>query len=571
MADASPSVPLVAPLPQQLPVVASIAIVALVYLGTGLLGLQVAMPPGNATALWPPSGLGLLALLVGGRRLWPGIFLGAFITNVIMFPRGGGDVAVVLGPLLIASASTAEIVLATTLIERFAGGRDVLARLIHVPAFLGATAIAGVINASGGLFATAVIGGVAVDTGRFWLTWWLGDVVGMLVLAPLAFRGTVLPLARPLEWGFTLVVTVGVSELLFGRPFGVGGTTLPLAWMILPSIVWAAVRLDLRAVVVHALLIHVLASWGSSAGLGILADDGHLGLVILDGLLAVTMVTGLLLCAVRHAEAAAWRVLEDRVVERTAALAREHEQKVALQRALVESQKQEAIGRLAGGVAHDFNNLLTIVRAESEALSSSSDPGVQDGARTIVDATDRAATLTRQLLAVARTPLGATRAVDVRDAIDAMRRLLRPVLPDAVTLQMEPGTAPAVVRIDPGQLDQVLLNLALNARDAMVGQEQGELTIRLRRVAVAPALPEHRRPTGTGPFVVIDVQDTGPGIAADVVDRIFEPFFTTRPGHGHGLGLPTAAAIVAQAGGTLVVDSAPGRGATFSVWLPAMD
>jgi signal transduction histidine kinase len=117
----------------------------------------------------------------------------------------------------------------------------------------------------------------------------------------------------------------------------------------------------------------------------------------------------------------------------------------------------------------------------------------------------------------------------------------------------------------------VLLNLALNARDAMLGLQQGALTIRLRRAADAPALPEHRRPTGTGPFVVIDVQDSGPGIAADVVDRIFEPFFTTRHGDGHGLGLPTAAAIVAQAGGTLVVDSAPGRGATFSVWLPAVD
>jgi two-component system, cell cycle sensor histidine kinase and response regulator CckA len=245
----------------------------------------------------------------------------------------------------------------------------------------------------------------------------------------------------------------------------------------------------------------------------------------------------------------------------------EGEERVRLAARLIEVQKQEALGRLAGGVAHDFNNLLTVISGEAELMAHGpeSTPNTQDSAGAILAATQRAAELTRQLLAVARRQPAAPRAVDVSELLAENRRLLRPLFPESVTLDLDCAPRCAVL-IDPTQLDQIVLNLAINARDAISGTGSVKITGARATLDVPQAAAMGLTP---GQWVVLEVRDTGAGIAPDVVPRIFEPFFTTkRDAGGTGLGLSTVWGIANQARGTVRVQSALGRGTTFSVWLP---
>ena len=226
---------------------------------------------------------------------------------------------------------------------------------------------------------------------------------------------------------------------------------------------------------------------------------------------------------------------------------------------LRQAQKMEAVGQLTGGIAHDFNNLLTVILGNAETLTS--DPALPEGARALADlivgAAERGSTLTRQLLAFARRqPLRPT-AVDVNLLIGELHDLLRRALPVGVAMRLAlaPGLPPALV--DRGQLEAALLNLVLNARDAVSGQ--GEIVI-ATRAAGAPGAPQ----------VEVAVQDDGPGMTPDVQARAFEPFFTTKEvGKGSGLGLASVYGFAVQSGGSVRLDSAPGRGTTVSLLLNA--
>jgi two-component system, cell cycle sensor histidine kinase and response regulator CckA len=225
---------------------------------------------------------------------------------------------------------------------------------------------------------------------------------------------------------------------------------------------------------------------------------------------------------------------------------------------LRQSQKLATIGQLAGEIAHDFNNLLTVIQGNlSFGLEDYElDPQLRADLEEIRFAADRAAALTRKLLAFSRSQQAEPVVFEPARVAEEMAGMLRRVLGARVDLRVEldPGTGRLLA--DPGQLEQVLLNLAVNARDAM--PEGGTLHIR-----VARADPER---------VLISVSDTGAGMSADVRERIFEPFFTTKPaGAGTGLGLSTVLGIVRQAGGSVEVDSAPGEGTTFRIYLPAYD
>jgi signal transduction histidine kinase len=230
-----------------------------------------------------------------------------------------------------------------------------------------------------------------------------------------------------------------------------------------------------------------------------------------------------------------------------------------------QAQKLESIGRLASGIAHDFNNLLTVIVAECSMLAGELPPEDtrQGRVRAVVDAANRAASLTNQLLAFARKQVMETRLVDlaevVRNAVPLLRRLIR----ENITMRVE--VKPGPVMADTGQLDQVLMNLAINARDAM--PQGGELAIAIAHETVA----NNDRPAGlaTGDYVVLVVRDTGAGMPEEVRRRIFEPFFTTKhAGRGTGLGLATCQGIVAQFGGAITVESEAGKGSTFRVYLP---
>jgi PAS domain S-box-containing protein len=229
----------------------------------------------------------------------------------------------------------------------------------------------------------------------------------------------------------------------------------------------------------------------------------------------------------------------------------------ALEARLRQAQKMEAVGRLAGGIAHDFTNMLAALKLHAETLlvEDAEEERTRTGLLQIVRIVDRGAELTRRLLAVSRGQALQPSVVDVNAVAREMSEILRRLLPSNIelTLSLDPAAPP--VRADPGQLEQVLLNLVLNARDAM--PEGGALTI-------ATAAAERGR------TLWLVVRDTGVGMTREVQERIFEPFFTTRgEGQGTGLGLAIVYGIVAQFGGTVTVESEPGVGSTFRVALPA--
>jgi CheY-like chemotaxis protein len=232
----------------------------------------------------------------------------------------------------------------------------------------------------------------------------------------------------------------------------------------------------------------------------------------------------------------------------------------------------DAIGQLAGGVAHDFNNLLTGILACASAIAEDAPRGgpIEEAARTIEQAAKRAAELTRQLLGFARRGKLRAAPVDLHLAVREVTRLLARTLGPAIVVESRLEAPRATVFGDAGQLQQAILNLAVNARDAMPGG--GRLTLETRLVErTAPELAAH--PTARpGRYVALAVSDTGTGIPADLLERIFEPFFTTKePGRGTGMGLATVYGIATNHGGFVEVRSEEGRGACFTLCLPAHD
>ena len=249
-----------------------------------------------------------------------------------------------------------------------------------------------------------------------------------------------------------------------------------------------------------------------------------------------------------------------------------------LERQVSEAQRLEGLGQLAGGMAHDFNNLLAVISSYAsfvqQEVASEADSArwrkVGQDLDEPENAADRAAALTRQLLAYSRTQQAEPRVLDLNEMIDGLADLLGRTLGGRIELVLDLDPGLGRVLADPGQLEQVLVNLVVNARDAM--PDGGQLTIRTADAQVDDpdlAGPPSGRP---GRFARLDVRDTGSGMPPEVVSRAFEPFFSTKPsGRGAGLGLATVHGIVRRAGGRLEVSSAPGRGTTMTVLLPATE
>jgi signal transduction histidine kinase/CheY-like chemotaxis protein len=239
------------------------------------------------------------------------------------------------------------------------------------------------------------------------------------------------------------------------------------------------------------------------------------------------------------------------------------------QRRLLQAQKMEAVGTLAGGIAHDFNNQLTVMLANARYVTRQveGDEDLNQALEDLNRAAEHCAQLTRSLLAFARRTPDSPRSLVVGSVVAGAEKLLRPLIPSSIDFAVEIQASQALVTADPTQLQQVLVNLVVNARDAM--PEGGRLTL---RVEIRPVDRAESRRLGLampGPYVEFVVCDTGTGMDERVRARVFEPFFTTKPlGHGTGLGLATAYGIVQQCGGAIAVESEPGCGSTFRVLLP---
>jgi PAS domain S-box-containing protein len=243
-----------------------------------------------------------------------------------------------------------------------------------------------------------------------------------------------------------------------------------------------------------------------------------------------------------------------------------------LETQLQQARRMEAIGRLAGGIAHDFNNLLTIIKGYTElALKRPRiSPELQADVERIEDASERASTLVRQLLAFSRRQVLQPKLVDLNSIVLGLDKLLRRLMDEGIQMSTVPGKNIGTIKADPGQMEQVIMNLVVNARDAM--PNGGRLTVETANVDLDAAYASDHVTVKPGRYVMLAVSDTGTGMSPETVAHIFEPFYTTKEsGRGTGLGLSTVYGIVKQSGGYVWVYSEPGRGSSFKVYLPRVE
>jgi signal transduction histidine kinase len=322
-----------------------------------------------------------------------------------------------------------------------------------------------------------------------------------------------------------------------------------------PALLALAARVALFDDVLHQVLAVVIVLYG--AGLYAVARVNHSALTQAFALryenadlLATLSLTQRCLEEANH-------TLEQRVLERTEALRKQSE-------ALRDAQRLEAIGRLAGGVAHDFNNLLTIILANvSELADTELTPRTRAALREMRDAGTKGADLVRQLLAFSRRQRVVPETVDLNSTLDGMDRLLSRLLGERLVLKLSLQPSPVYVHMDPTQLEQVIINLITNARDAMNGS--GTITVETDTLVLSTG--KSGLPPGT--YACLGVLDTGVGMDSETQRHIFEPFYTTKElGKGTGLGLSTAYGIVEQGSGHIEVTSQPGEGSAFRVYLP---
>ncbi len=532
---------------------ATITLNILVGLASWGLALVVLMPTvgGRAvTPIWPPAGLAVAVIYLGGYRLLPGVAFGAFLLSIMRVP--------IHWAVLMSLAALIQPVIDVRIL-RWLKFDEKLER-VRDPVILSlAAGPAGAIVAALVSVALQLLNGQydGSDFGYQLVVWWLRDWLGVMTTATLIFAWLH---PRPIAWtwariaeGVGLVITLLLgSQLIFGL-WGVFATRdVPIAFIFFPLVGWAALRFGPRGAATIVALISAFALAIAGFGLGPFgAYPVQFTQFLLFCFLALGSLSGQLLAAI--------------MAERDDAMAK----RLVLEEQLRHSQKMEAVGRLAGGIAHDFNNLLTAIIGYTEIVLHSLDPKDERraDAEEIARAAMRAADLTKQMLAFSRRQVLQPKVIDLNIALRKVEPMLRRVIGEDIVMTVTGKAAHAFVRVDPGQVEQVVMNLVVNARDAM--PQGGRLTVETADATLdASALPA-QSDAKPGAYVMLSVADSGVGMPPEVRARIFEPYFTTKDvGKGTGLGLSTAYGIVTQSDGHIAVSSELGLGTTFRIYLP---
>ena len=531
---------------------ATIILNIVVALASWVLAELVLMPTigGRAvTPIWPPVGLAVAVIYLGGYRLLPGVAAGAFLLAVTRAPI---HFAVLMGlAALIQPVIDVRILRWLKFDEKLERVRDpVILSLAAGPAgALVAAAIAVTLQTLSGQYDGS-------DFGYQLILWWLRDWLGVMTTATLIFTWLN---ARPVDWtwariaeGFGLALTLFLgAQLIFGL-WGIFATRdVPIAFIFFPLVGWAGLRFGPRGAATIVGLISAFALGIAGLGLGPFATfPVQFTQFLLFCFLALGSLSGQLLAAI--------------MAERDDAMSK----RLVLEEQLRHSQKMEAVGRLAGGIAHDFNNLLTAIIGYTEIVLHSLDPKDERraDAEEIARAAMRAADLTRQMLAFSRRQVLQPKVIDLNIALSKVEPMLRRVIGEDIVMTVTGKASQAFVRVDPGQVEQVVMNLVVNARDAM--PKGGRLTVETADAILdADSLPDQSAKPGA--YVMLSVADSGVGMPPEVRARIFEPYFTTKDvGKGTGLGLSTAYGIVNQSDGHIAVSSEMGLGTTFRIYLP---
>ena len=534
------------PLNQRLALVARIAALATVYVVAARLGLTFDAVGGFATLVWPPTGIALAALLILGYRVWPGIFAGALIANMLT----GAPLLVALG---IATGNTVEAVVATYLLRRVPGFRPALDRIRDVLALIALAAVlATTLSATIGVSSLRLGGMLPADqVGAAWGAWWFGDLVGALVVAPVLLALATMPrprvsAPRVLEAVWLVIAVTAVAFMIFGGSAASRSNTFGQAYLVFPGLIWAALRFGLPGAASMTLLTSAIAIWGTSRGFGPFARPVlHESLLALQTFMSVVAATFLMLAA---------SIAERRRAEQ--GLRRAHE-------VVTEANRTKA--EFLAVMSHELRTPLNAIAGYVELIAMEAKGPVTEAQRaylTRIQSNQRhLLTMIEDVLSFAKVEAGrltlSIGTVAVCETIDAVAALIDPELRRKELTFTRDGCDPAfAVSADPERLRQILLNLLANS--AKFTPAGGRITVGAVRV---------------GDCIHIRVRDTGIGIPPDQLDRVFEPFFqvhrgTTRTYPGIGLGLAIARDFARAMGGELRLESEPGEGTTATLELP---
>jgi signal transduction histidine kinase/CheY-like chemotaxis protein len=545
--------------------------VGAIYFFTARFGLDLASVYPSATAIWPPAGFALAAVLLGGYRVVPAIFAAAFLVDAL---SSGPSYAVAAT----AAGNAFEAFAGGFLVNRWAEGRNAFAAPTRIAKFVLIAMFATAISAGVGAGVNVGVGTLSltenVNWGKIasiWFPWWLGDLAAVLMITPVLVlwttdRPRLFDLRPLLESSAIFAVAGAFGVVVFSPLMAEMPNRAPLGVFAILPLLWAALRRGPRDTATVALMLSGFVVWGTIFGGGPFAQSIREE----SSTLLLLVMIGIAIPSVTLAADVALRKRTERILrEARRELGQAREQ-------FAQSQKMEAVGQLTGGVAHDFNNLLTVIVGNldiAQRLLESWTEGPAERLRRVINnairGAQRATTITQRLLAFSRKQPLDPKPLNINKFLSGLSDFLRRSLGETVALDIFGADGLWQVEADPIQLETAILNLAVNARDAM--SQGGKLTIAACNSFLDEDYCRHHEELVAGQYVQIAVSDTGTGMSKDILERVFEPFFTTKvAGQGTGLGLSQVYGFVKQSSGHIQIDSEPGKGTTVNIYLPRL-